>query len=133
VLDRGFYSENNINYLMKNHFNFIISLPSCRKWIEKLIDKFFDMIKLPKNHYHIGDGETIFAITHIASKHIARWTKPKKCIYLHIIYQHDKVNTDYKTFLDNINKLKEQIEQGWKQDKFLKNNYSKYLKIIKII
>jgi transposase len=126
VLDRGFYSKDNITYLLNNSFNFLISLPSNRKWLENIIDKYYDMIKLPNHRLHLGEGETIFC-----ARHIMRWFDSNNKIYLHIFYQHDKVNLDYHGFLNNINRLKEQFEQGCKLDSYLKRDYIKYLIIHK--
>jgi transposase len=124
VLDRGFYSVSNVTSLLNDRFHFIMSLPSNRTWVEKIIDQYFDLIKFPEFQFHIGEGETIFAI-----KHITSWLDTGRRVYLHIFYQHEHVNNDYKDFLENINTLKEEIEAGKTPSNFLTKNYIKYLLI----
>jgi hypothetical protein len=99
-----------------------MSIPSKRSWVEKEIDKYYDLIKLPEHYHQIGNGDSIFA------KCVKlKWMHTNKNVYLHIYFSHDKVKDDYQTFLNNITKLKEQYETQIKPDTYLVNNYSKYL------
>jgi transposase len=99
-----------------------MSMPSNQIWIENIIDKYYDLIKMPIHYFHIGEGEHIFA-----RKHIDTWLDTGRRIYVHLYYQHDRVNEDYQNFLENLAKLKEEIEEGKKPSQNLFNNYSKYL------
>ena len=40
VLDRGFYSEDNIDELFKRKHKFTIAVPAGRKWVEKIFDQY---------------------------------------------------------------------------------------------
>jgi hypothetical protein len=97
-----------------------------RKWLENIIDGYYDMIKFPNHKFHLGEGESVFC-----ARHIMKWRYFNNKIYLHIFYQHDKDNLDCHEFLNNINRLKEQLELGCFLDSHLKKYYIKYLTIHK--
>jgi len=47
ILDRGFYSASNIDELYRCKHHFTISVPTGRKWIERIIDKHYENIASP--------------------------------------------------------------------------------------
>jgi transposase len=121
IIDRGFYSKDNITTLLSTHSNFILSLPSHRLWIETILDKYYESIKLPENSRQISEDETIFAV-----RHIYYWQNPKRRVYLYIFYQPKKEFATYEDFLKNLIFLKKQIEIN-DIDKKLFDSLSRYL------
>lgn len=59
VLDRGFYSIQNIKYLTTKNTDFIVSIPQNRKIISDLILSTAEEITLPKNNF-IYNSESIY-------------------------------------------------------------------------
>lgn len=55
VMDRGFYSGENLNYLVKNGYRFVIALPGSLKYLKDIVKSHGEEIK---NHskYRIGQG-----------------------------------------------------------------------------
>jgi transposase len=121
ILDRGFYSIDNVNQLIISRPDFLMSLPSHKVWIEDIIDKFYDEITYPENFVQISEDETIFA-----KRDIYIWPNHKKRLYIYIYYQHKKEIEKNVEFLKNIINLKEQIENN-DINKRLFEKYSRYL------
>jgi transposase len=78
VMDRGFYSENNVDALFDAHYSFILAVPR-RKWVEELYDKYRDEIQHHENIHKTGEHETLYMTTHLH-----KW-KSCRC-YVHIYY-----------------------------------------------
>jgi transposase len=121
VLDKGFYSQTNINNLLKFHSHFLLSIPKNRIWVEKILDNYIDVITQPDNYHEISDNDYFYAI-----KHIFTWEKTSRRVYLYIIYDNNKKGEDYTLFIKNLYILKKQILDN-KIDQHLYNNFSKYL------
>jgi hypothetical protein len=79
VLDRGFYSESNVNDLFKNRYHFVLAPITSRVWVRQIIDSHYEEIKHPLNHRKLSQGETLFMMTHLH-----QWDG-RRC-YLHIYY-----------------------------------------------
>jgi hypothetical protein len=61
VLDRGFYSEDNIDALFAARMNFILMIPH-RKWIDALYDKHRNVIDNPWNRHETGENEVLHTL-----------------------------------------------------------------------
>ena len=57
VMDRGFYSKQNIDEMLKTHDKFTLSVPIHNKWLQSAIDKVRANINMPQNYYrHNKEG-----------------------------------------------------------------------------
>jgi hypothetical protein len=70
VLDRGFYSEANVDALLERRHHFIMAVPSGRKWVESLIDRHYESIASPEHYRQTDDSEALYAVTelHLVSR-----------------------------------------------------------------
>jgi transposase len=121
VLDRGFYSKDNISDLLKSKTKFIIATSTRYNWLEDIIDLYYDKIQFPENYYQVNDHEAIFAISHLY-----KWKDPNKRVYIHLFYQHDKEADNYQKFINKLLKIKNDFENN-KEDKKIIKDYAKYL------
>ncbi|GHV36838.1 IS4 family transposase [Synergistales bacterium] len=78
VMDRGFYSESNVDALFDARYSFLLAVPK-RKWIEELYDKYRDEIQSHENVHKTGEHETLYMATYLH-----KW-KDHRC-YVHIYY-----------------------------------------------
>lgn len=106
VMDRGFYSVDNINGLFRFHHKFIISVPIGRKWVEEVIDKYYDEIASPK--YYTKLGEDILYINTVLYK----WGEERKRSYLHMYYNAHAAADEFDGFTEEILTYKEEMESG---------------------
>ena len=121
ILDRGFYSEQNIDELFERRHKFTIALPSGRKWIENIIDSYKETIYLPENYLKIDDNEALFAKTLLH-----KWGKNGKRSYMHIYFNDRQAATEFDRFTIEMLQYKEEVESG-KRKKEHEEYYNRYL------
>lgn len=121
ILDRGFYSEANIDELLARHKHFTIALPSRRKWLENIIDRYRDSIGYPENYHQINGHETLFAETHLH-----KWGKDSRRTYLHIFYNAQRAAEDFDSFTSELLNYKEEVEAGKKVEAHY-DDYERFL------
>jgi transposase len=121
VLDRGFYSKENLNGLLKLRINFILSVPTSRKWVEHIIDKYNNTIHNPDYYYRLKDNEVIYSVT---TKYY--WGDKNILLYVHLYYNDSKATKDQESFMNDLLGYKEEIETG-KPVKSHQKYYSRYL------
>ncbi|MBU4486670.1 MAG: IS1634 family transposase [Candidatus Delongbacteria bacterium] len=111
VMDRGFYSEDNINRLYKNHYKFLISTKTSLKFVKTKIDEVRDIIvsrpHFSSEHSLYYHSSTIDWNYKETKKHTGEVTKTAKRMYLHIYYNDQKATDDKISF----NKLLDVLEQ----------------------
>lgn len=105
VLDRGFYSIANVNALFEKRQGFILSVPTSRKWVQKIIDSYRDRILLPEHYRITSESENLFMLTHLH-----KWNG-RRC-YAHIYFNHARAAADQDNFMTQLLAWKEQLEQG---------------------
>jgi len=132
VMDRGFYSAENINALFKNHYKFIAGVNTSLSYAKDFI-KEIQHIKDHYEYYHSGYELYVF------SKSIA-WnyeqSRPYKGdvisgdrrAYLHMYFNPDKKADDGKNFARKLDKLKAEILDGHRIAAH-ENEYKKYFTI----
>jgi hypothetical protein len=109
VLDRGFYSQANVNELLARRQHFTMAVPSRRKWIEDIIELYRDSIEYPNNYHQLNDHETLFVKTHLHT-----WGEDRRRTYLHIYYNAKRAAEDFDRFTSNLLKFKQEVESGKK-------------------
>jgi hypothetical protein len=62
VLDKGFYSEKNVNELLAGNSRFIMAVPGRRSWIRAIIDEVRDSIQDPEGYRRL-EGEVLYVHT----------------------------------------------------------------------
>lgn len=105
IMDKGFYSKQNINELLLANHKFMVSVPLNNKWIRQEIEKIAPTIHSPEGYQKI-DQEIIYVHTQLYP-----WGDQNKRCYLHLYYNSfgyakavDKFNADllrYKQELEN--------------------------------
>jgi transposase len=78
VMDRGFYSETNVDALFAAKMKFVLAIPH-RKWIDALYDQCRDNVFTPQNRREIGNNETLYVMTRLHQYN------GRRC-YVHIYY-----------------------------------------------
>lgn len=129
VMDRGFYSEANINGLYQNHLKFLIATKLSVKFVKTELDKARDTIRLWKN-YNSKYGLYV---------HTARvnWdysqerpykgdtVEDERRMYLHIYFNGEKALEHENTFNAMLTALQEELLSG-KRNPDHEKQYSKY-------
>jgi transposase len=132
VLDRGFYSEANVNALYKNRCKFLMAARTSLKLVqEKLALVRESMVSRP--HYSSRHGVYFESL-------LTEWnyseTKPRKGetvkdtrrLYLHLFYNDQRATDDKIAFNKMLDQLEEEIRSGKKIPEHEKS-YSKYYEI----
>jgi transposase len=122
ILDRGFYSENNVSDLLScpgTHFT--LAVPIRRKWVEKIIDRYSDNICSLDKHHQLDDDEFVYAVNHLY-----KWQQSRRRLYLHIYYNDLRAAEDHSSFITELKNYKESLEKDNKPSNH--NDYfDKYL------
>lgn len=104
VLDRGFYSESNVDALFDSRCKFILACPK-RQWTTELYDRYRDELFSHRNRYATGENEVLHMLTHLY-----KW-KERRC-YLHIYYNNKKVAEDLDALDLKLALWQEELETG---------------------
>jgi transposase len=107
ILDRGFYSQTNVDELLSNRHHFTMAIPSGRKWIEAEVSQHSDSIASPEHYRQINDNESIYTATKLY-----KWNGSSRRTYLHIYYNAQRAAEDFDRFTRKILKLKEELESN---------------------
>lgn len=102
VMDRGFYSEDNINALYKEHLKFLISAKTSLSFIRNELDKIYGEFRSFEN---FSEKYELYAQTVQTTWNYTQ-TRPykgdvvseKRRIYVHMYYNIDKAAEDEKVF-----------------------------------
>ena len=132
VMDRGFYSESNINGLYSEHLKFLVAAKTSLSFIRKKIDQANDAIRMFDNYDQDHD---VYAYT-VASQW--EYTRPrpykgdtfkgKKRIYIHLYYNIDKAAEDERKMDILLATLRDELLAGKCIDAHEKL-YAKYFEI----
>jgi transposase len=123
VLDRGFYSENNVtNLLNRPNTHFTLAVPNRRKWVEAVIDDVYRDFCIPNNHFLLDNNEYIYAKTNLY-----KWLNSKRRLYLHMYYNDHRAADDHNEFIVDLKKYKELIESNFNKKQYYNEYFNKYL------
>lgn len=132
VMDKGFYSESNINELYKNHRKFLISTRTSLKYVKTEIDKVRDSIRNWSNYSQEYDlYRTSVSITWAYSQNRPNkkdTIKDEKRLYLHIYFSAEKAVEEEKKLNIMLGNLQRELESGSKIAEH-ENLYNKYFDI----
>jgi transposase len=109
VLDRGFYSEKNVDELFDKQYHFALMVPTDRVWVKNVIDKYYENIATPERYRQTGENEVLYMVSHLHN-----WGG-RRC-YAHLYYNATRAAEDYDKFTKKLLICKEELEKGDLQD-----------------
>jgi len=133
-MDRGFYSESNINDLYKERIKFLIATKTSLSYIRTLIDDVYDDMRSFQN---FNPDNNLYAVTVPAEWEYTQkrsykgdTLKEKKRIFVHIYYNHKKASDEEQNFDKLLITLRNELLSG---KRFEKNEklYDKYFIVSK--
>ena len=105
VMDRGFYSQDNIDRLVERRYNFTIAVPSRLKWVKDEIDRFRGGMHGPDGFRKVGD-ETLYVHTRMVP-----WGKERRRCYVQLYFNALRAAEDYDGFTLELLRYREELEQ----------------------
>ena len=132
VMDRGFYSEDNINALYQKHYKFLISTKTSLKFVKKKLDEARGTL-VSRPHYTSKYGlyydsflmDWDFCET---KKRSGEVLKDSRRLYLHLYYNDMRATDDKMAFNKLLDSLEEELKSG-KRNPEHEKLYSKYYEI----
>lgn len=116
VMDRGFYSEQNINGLYRNHIKFLISVKLSLSFIRKNLDAIYDDIRVFTNFDESINtyGYTVAADWDYTQERPYKGDviKEKRRMYIHYYYNIDKGADEETAFDKRIAGLYKELKEG---------------------
>jgi transposase len=116
VMDRGFYSEANINDLYYNHLKFLIAAKKSLMFVKAGLDNVRDSIRTWTNYHQKHD---LYACTAKIEWDYSRERpykadilKGKRRMYMHIYFNSERALEDEKNFNALLCRLQEELESG---------------------
>lgn len=132
VMDRGFYSEENINYMFHDHLKFLIGAKTSLKYVKFAIDKVRSTIG---NWDHFNPNHNLYISTTAITWDYTQKRPYKgdtitgeRRAYLHIYFDKERETAESHKFSMLLLKLKEELESG-KTVPQHENHYNKYFEI----
>ena len=123
ILDRGFYSEANINALFDKRYHFTIAVRSGLKWVQSVIDLHYESVASPANYRQIDDSEALYVVTDLRS-----WGENRRRAYLHVYYNAQRAAEEFDRFTRELLTYKQEVESG-KPNKEHQEFYERFLHI----
>ena len=133
VMDRGFYSEDNINAILAAHLKFLIGVKVSLSFVQDVLSDVREEMR-NFNHYHTDYG--LYCYSRVISwdyKHKRLYKrdtiKEGRRMYLHLYYDMDKALDDERTLNANLIKWKSELESG-KTNVANEKFYVKYFEVL---
>ena len=132
VMDRGFYSEANINGLYKEHLKFLIASKISLSFVKKELDAVYDDISTFSNY---DNNLGVYSMT-VASEWNYTQERPykkdiiedKRRIYIHLYYNIDNAAEDAKKFDSMLSELQKELLSGKCVERH-ESQYKKYFDV----
>lgn len=122
VMDKGFYSDENVAEMLVNRVKFVISVPFTTEFAKSSVDHAFKTITTPSNSFTIN-GDIIYA-----SKQIVKLKKRRLNVF--VCFSERKLLDAKESLLKKIMALEQTIGEKRSLSNF-RNEYLKYLTIRK--
>jgi len=104
VLDKGFYSQKNVDELLESRDKFIIAAPNGLKWVQKIIDENRQSIQNPEG-YRKQEGEILYVRTKLYP-----WGDMRRRCYVHLYYNSFIAATTFNDFTEELLACKQELE-----------------------
>jgi transposase len=132
VMDRGFYSEDNINALYEKHYKFLIAAKTSLSFVKKKLDEVRSTM-VSRKHFSSKHGlyyETFMLDWNYKQvmKRSGGTVKDTRRMYLHLYYNDQKAIDDKIAFNKLLDQLEEELMSGKKNPDHEKL-YSKYYEV----
>jgi len=132
VMDRGFYSADNINGLLKEHLKFIVAVKMSLVYVRSELDKIYGDF-LTFEHYN--EDYELYSTT-VAYEWPYSQVRPnkgdvlegKRRVYLHLYYNIDRAAEDQKSFDRRLMGLRSELVSGGRKPEHEKL-YKKYFDV----
>lgn len=129
VMDRGFYSEDNINGLLKEHLKFLMSVKISLAFVKKELDTIYDTFR---TFEHYNEKYELYART-VPTEWNYTLKRPNKGdvlterrrIYIHYFHNIDQSADDEKAFDRHLIALRHELVSGKRVPEH-ENQYKKY-------
>jgi transposase len=132
VMDRGFYSEDNINELYQNHLKFLIATKLSLKFVKTELDQVRDTLRSWTNYsqkYELYACTRKIDWSYSQSRPYKGDTlKGERRMYLHLYFNSGRAMEDEKEHNSRLSTLQEEIESG-KRSAENEKLYTKYFDI----
>jgi len=132
VMDRGFYSENNINALYQYHYKFLIATKVTLKFVKKELDKVRETINTRQKYsskYGLNYHTAMVAWDYSQDRPYKGDTiEAERRMYLHIYFNEAKAVEDKISFNSMLDFLEEELLSG-KHNPEHEKQYTKYYDI----
>ncbi len=116
VMDRGFYSKDNIDSLFKEHLKFLISVKISLSFVKQQLDPIYDQLRTfehfsEKYELYCQTVQTEWSYTQYRPYKADTLSEPRR-IYIHYYYNIDKAAEDEKAFDRRLIALRHELESG---------------------
>jgi transposase len=132
VMDRGFYSEDNINGLYKEHVKFLLAAKTSLRFIKNELEPIYDGFQSFEHYYEKYElyARTVQSEWNYTQERPYKGDvlKDKKRIYIHYFYNIDKAAEDEKVFDKKLISLRKELESSKRVPEHEKL-YNKYFEI----
>jgi transposase len=132
VMDRGFYSEDNMNALFQNHLKFLIATKLSLKFVKTELNQVRDTLRSWTNYsqkYELYACTQKIDWSYSQSRPYKGDTlKGERRMYLHLYFNSDKAMEDEKELNSRLSTLQAEIESG-KRSPENEKLYTKYFDI----
>lgn len=132
VMDRGFFSIDNINGLLKEHLKFLVSVKTSLKLIRTELDTVYEDMQ---TFEHYNEDYQLYSIT-VPAKWNYSHARPykrdviedKRRVYIHLYYNIDKAAEDQKNLARKLMSLRNELLSGKRKSEH-ENLYKKYFTV----
>ena len=118
VMDKGFYSEPNVDELYKTHKRFMMGIPFTAGFAVDLVERYRDTIRSHKNYCMVGTDD-LYAVTELMT-----WDDHR--FYAHVYYDSYKAAVDEKNFDHTLHCCYEELISGNRNNKEHKKYYDQF-------
>ena len=132
VLDRGFYSEDNVNALYRNHLKFLLATKVSLKFVRRELDQVRDTIRTRANYnslYQLHTHTTMISWDYTQERpYKGDIIKDTRRMYLHIYFNGEKAIESENRFNALLDRLEEELVSGKRKPDHEKQ-YKKYFEV----
>ena len=131
-MDRGFYSEDNVNALYQNHLKFLLATKVSLKFVRRELDHVRDTIRTRSNYntmYQLHAHTAMISWDYTQNRpYKGDVIKESRRMYLHIYYNGEKALEQENKFNLLLDKLEEELISGKRKPENEKQ-YKKYFDV----
>lgn len=132
VMDRGFFSKNNVNGLFKEHLKFLMAVKTSLLFVRRELDEIYDGFR---SFEHYKEKHGLYART-VQTTWDYEQSRPykgdmlvgSKRLYIHFYFNIDKAGDDEKAFNRKLIGLRHELESG-KRVAEHESQYARYFEI----